>query len=896
MTPLFLFTLWAAVVSAAQVSGVFTGFPSLVWQAGGNYYKPLPEFSSWVATLDWAIQGSKFKAGDTFTLHMPCVFQFTANTPTVQLKVNNDVYATCNFYSGEIITTYSELQCTMSDLVNDQTDVSGTLTVPMFFNTGLTANAVDLTNAKCFKAGDNTVTFTDGNNEISTNVNFNGGQMLGPLDPNNIIVGSRFVPSLNTLQHFLAAGKCDNGYTSGTLGITVDNTNLDCSTLQAQITLQLNDWFFPESSQNFNFQTTCTGNTFTATYNNVPAGFRPFIDIMGSAPSGNNGFIVHYTNDYFCNGDPTVHSNGQGVNWGQPQNTDSGSDGNAAVVTTRTWTGSTTRVTTLPYNTAPGNTKTIEVDVPIPTTTVTSTWTGTNTVTTTKTATPGGTASVIVEVPTPATTITNTWTGSGTTTTTVPPASSGGTETVIVDVPTPKTTVTRTWTGSETTTSTIPAPSGGTETVVVDVPPPKTTVTRTWTESYSTTSTIPASSGGTETVVVDVPPPKTTVTRTWTESFSTTSTIPAPSGGTETVVVDVPPPATTITTPWTGSFTTTSTIPASSGGTETVIVQVPTPGLTTVTSTWTGSVTRTTTHSAPSGGTTTVEIDVPPQATPATTITTPWTGSFTTTSTVPASSGGTETVIVQVPTPGLTTVTSTWTGSVTRTTTHSAPSGGTTTVEIDVPSISSGFSTILISVVPSISSSEPLSSSFVAPFSNSSVPTGLSSSLISSSSVVTLTSEGPSLATDAPPTSVPTGPNVPEGPNPSGPSGPSNPEASNPSGPSGPNGPSNPEASNPSESTTTVIVPPALPTDDTNVPPATTGTPNTSPETPDEPITPGSNGGNGGNGGSGNHPGVSSTVSFSAAPSASLSAYEGSASSFSFSLGALAVILISYIL
>ena len=339
MLPIFLFTLWAAVASAALVSGIFTGFSNLVWQNGASYYKALPGFPSWLATFEWSIQGSKYKAGDTFTLHMPCVFKFTADTQTVQLMVNNDVYATCNLYSGELITSYSELQCTISDLVNDQTDVSGTLTVPLAFNVGGSANDVDIEGANCYTAGQNTVTFTDGNNQISRNVNFNSGATAGNIDTDQIIYSSRVIPTLNKLQHYLVAGSCDNGYSSGTLAFTTSNTRLDCSTYHAQITLQLNSWSFPENTQDFNFQTSCSGNTFSVTYYNIPAGFRPFIDILGSTTSSSSGTPVTYTNNYYCNGDRYIHSNSKSVTWSSYKNADSGSNGNAVAFTTKTGTG-----------------------------------------------------------------------------------------------------------------------------------------------------------------------------------------------------------------------------------------------------------------------------------------------------------------------------------------------------------------------------------------------------------------------------------------------------------------------------------------------------------------------------------------------------------------------------
>ena len=44
------------------------------------------------------------------------------------------------------------------------------------------------------------------------------------------------------------------------------------------ITNGLNSWNMPVSSESFSYTKTCTPNSFIITYENVPAGYRPFID------------------------------------------------------------------------------------------------------------------------------------------------------------------------------------------------------------------------------------------------------------------------------------------------------------------------------------------------------------------------------------------------------------------------------------------------------------------------------------------------------------------------------------------------------------------------------------------------------------------------------------------
>ncbi|KAK6453614.1 cell-wall agglutinin N-terminal ligand-sugar binding-domain-containing protein, partial [Scheffersomyces xylosifermentans] len=464
-----------AFAAAKEVTGVFTNFESLVFQNAGNYSITSPDKPSWIATLHWVIDGSKEKAGDTFTLNMPCVFKFTtpAGVNSVDLKVNNDVYATCKFSPGEIVVPFSQLQCTVAKIVTGSTYASGTVNFPITFNVGESALQTDLEDSTCFTPGTNTVTFNDGPNKLSTTANFQAGSpMPDDFDPDTIVFRNRAAPSTNEYQHYLLAGNCPNGYRSGKLGFRFSGGTLDCSSVHAAITDQLNAWYFPETESDFSFTPRCTSNGFSISYNNIPAGFRPFID--GLIRQSSSSLTVSYTNSYVCS-DFYRYRYNPIIDWGNYDNSGTGSNGNVVVVTTKTWTKSTTQLTTLPFNTAPGNTKTIEVNVPIPTVTTTTTWTGYQTTTTTVTATPGQTATVIVEIPTkrppnPTTTKTTTWTGLQTSSLTLT-NTPGGSDTVIVEVPSnAQTTTTSTWTGNFTTTITSTDHQGGTDTVIIEVP------------------------------------------------------------------------------------------------------------------------------------------------------------------------------------------------------------------------------------------------------------------------------------------------------------------------------------------------------------------------------------------------------------------------------------------
>lgn len=74
-----IFLFFYLIVRAAEITGVFTSFDSLVFQNGGTYPYEAPANPSWIATLSWAMDGNVVAPGDTFTLHMPCTFKLAYN-------------------------------------------------------------------------------------------------------------------------------------------------------------------------------------------------------------------------------------------------------------------------------------------------------------------------------------------------------------------------------------------------------------------------------------------------------------------------------------------------------------------------------------------------------------------------------------------------------------------------------------------------------------------------------------------------------------------------------------------------------------------------------------------------------------------------------------------------
>ncbi|ODV77179.1 agglutinin-like protein, partial [Suhomyces tanzawaensis NRRL Y-17324] len=462
-----------AIATGKQVSGIFKSLDSVVYQLppGSFFLHKTPGSPTWFATLSWEMDDSLVFPGDTFTLTMPYVFKFITSATSVSLTANGETFATCSLEGGELLVPFSLVKCTASDAIGSRDLLGhaivamGTIQVPFVFNNGGSSESVDLEGANGLVAGENTITFRDGDNELSTIAVFEGGSNSGN-PPNALNFNSKVLPGLNLYQLTMLGGVCPDGYASGTIGLTVEQTNIDCETVKVGFTNDVNDFLFPKTyTDDFQFEETCSSTGYTVTYSNIPAGYRPFLGLLSDNPVGSFGPVTHYVDRYTCNSGQTSN-NDETRYWGRYQNSDPNSDGGRVRIITLTYRGSTTALTTLPFTPGPGNTRTVVVQVPVPTTTVTSSWTGLVTTTITQTAEPGETATVIIEVPYPVVTITTPWTGTDITSVTV--TGTDGTNTLVIETPIPTVTITTPWTGTDISTTT--ATGNGTNTVIIETP------------------------------------------------------------------------------------------------------------------------------------------------------------------------------------------------------------------------------------------------------------------------------------------------------------------------------------------------------------------------------------------------------------------------------------------
>ena len=90
------------------------------------------------------------------------------------------------------------------------------------------------------------------------------------------------------------------GFSTAGTGATID-----CSTVHVGISNGLNDWNYPISLESFSYTKTCTSTSVLVTFQNVPAGYRPFVDAYISATRVSS-YTMQYTNIYACVGAASV--------------------------------------------------------------------------------------------------------------------------------------------------------------------------------------------------------------------------------------------------------------------------------------------------------------------------------------------------------------------------------------------------------------------------------------------------------------------------------------------------------------------------------------------------------------------------------------------------------------
>ncbi|KAA8904048.1 hypothetical protein DIURU_002000 [Diutina rugosa] len=343
-----------SLTSAKEVSGVFTSLDSVKFEPGANYLYDTPNSASWKATVSWKIEGSKYSAGDTFTLNMPGVKRFIMDETEVDLKVGSSTYAKCKPFNGLNIVAFSQLQCTMTDTVTSSTVAYGQASFPVAFCNGGSSGNVDLECAKLWHKGSNTITFEDGK-PLTTTANFEAA----PYDSRLVYSRSTSVDQPQA-ANFLRGGVCEQGYRSGTIGMIVNN--IDCSNVDFGFSNDLNDWSYPKSeTEQFPHQISCSRTQVTVSYQNVPKGYVPYIVVKTSYANSDR---VQYINRYQCQNSIFTNRNERVVNWTPYQGSNPNGNGMAEVVTTTTWTGTTTDVTTLPWKSTNGATITVLVKVP----------------------------------------------------------------------------------------------------------------------------------------------------------------------------------------------------------------------------------------------------------------------------------------------------------------------------------------------------------------------------------------------------------------------------------------------------------------------------------------------------------------------------------------------------
>lgn len=509
------YTASSQISTSTGTSGIFTNIQQIVWtSAGAAYVSNTPEAPNWIATIDWSIQGSSAEAGQEFTLHLPNVYKFTDSNPLVALSVNNQDYAVCTYFSGQNIVNYSELQCVVSSLVTSSTSVTGVLNIPFTFNAGFGITSNELSSANAFQSGNNTITWTAGNSQLSTTVNFASGiETTLVKDPATLNFLARTLISTNQQQHMVMGSTCDNTF-SGVIGFdfsaSAGNGTIDCNSVLVGMTNSLNPWYFPKTNEHVTFTKTCNGPILVINYSSIPAGYRVVAEALITPAKGSSQTNVYYTNILTYNSQLVNY--GYGVYWSNYNNGNSNSNGIEIVYSTDTWTGTETTVTTLPYTSTLGATETIEVLVPVSSKLSPSISTlvqsSSIAVSHVSIKSSGFSSSTMKST---RVNISSSIKPTSSTTSSIKSSSATKTITITKTVP---------LIGPSTKTSTIyPTTPGGTIIVEIETPVRFVTKTTTWSKTYTSTSTLYRNGAPTGTIEIEVPFPSPSTSTPWIQQW-----------------------------------------------------------------------------------------------------------------------------------------------------------------------------------------------------------------------------------------------------------------------------------------------------------------------------------------------------------------------------------------
>ncbi|KAK6461873.1 cell-wall agglutinin N-terminal ligand-sugar binding-domain-containing protein [Scheffersomyces coipomensis] len=275
--------------SVTTVFGAFgSSIPSLTHvNLDASYSSAIPMAPAFNAPIGFSFPNDTHP-GDHIRLNLPNVFDLyqgaggikKRDDVTLSLTVDGVDYADCIVTMAGTTKNETTLECTVTETISNNPNVNGTITLPLVFNIGGSTSSSDIQAANAFVPGSQVITFNDGLNEISTNVDFVAGAP-SPGDPEVLVYASRPEVWNNSENFYILGGNCSSLYGSGELTISVTDGSIDCSSWSAGITNSLNAWYFPTSFETLSSITvsSCSADSIVISYWGVPAGYRPFFSV-----------------------------------------------------------------------------------------------------------------------------------------------------------------------------------------------------------------------------------------------------------------------------------------------------------------------------------------------------------------------------------------------------------------------------------------------------------------------------------------------------------------------------------------------------------------------------------------------------------------------------------------
>ncbi|SCU96963.1 LANO_0E14840g1_1 [Lachancea nothofagi CBS 11611] len=237
---------------------------------------------------------------DYFLLNLPHVYRikFGDNNDYQYITMADGSQAFRCYASQQAAYKFEDtiLRCDAVTNLTFFSSLTGSLTVGIVFSNGGSSYQYELSNAKYFAGGQQTIDFGNG---MSASTNFGSA----PAFDGYYYEGH--TTTYGTMESYYLGFTCPDGYILGGSQIIDYNPDgatggFDCASAQVQVAEDFNDWFFPTSFQEFEGDFFCNGATLSLSFEKIDPSYRIWVNNLQSLDDSASRVVHSVSLDYTC--------------------------------------------------------------------------------------------------------------------------------------------------------------------------------------------------------------------------------------------------------------------------------------------------------------------------------------------------------------------------------------------------------------------------------------------------------------------------------------------------------------------------------------------------------------------------------------------------------------------